>query len=211
MDKDGKVSAGNRAVVAEPDASDVGQMVRREVLRPVRAALSRRGRQGAELLLLRRTGLRRQRPALVGAVRRRVQEAQRLRHHAGTAGAVQGHRPAHAEDPARLQRRDGGAERGGLLQAGLRLAPAARHDHGLRPRRPRPATSSSSATTSAPNAGTRAPAPTSPAWARTSSRPRSPPPSRISTSGRASGSKASTAAAGARPRPASWTRRSPIS
>ena len=45
----------------------VGQVVRREVLRPVRAAFPRRRRQGAELLLLRRTGVRRQRQPLVGA------------------------------------------------------------------------------------------------------------------------------------------------
>ena len=47
---------------------------------------------------------------------------------------------ARARPKVRLDytRRDGGAGGGGLLPAGLRLAPAARHDLRLRPRRPRP-------------------------------------------------------------------------
>ncbi len=124
-------------MVAQPAAPDGREVVRGEVLRPLRAALPRRGRPGAELLLLRRAAVRGGRAAVVGAVRRRVPPAQGLRHHARAARPVQGHRPAHAQGAARLQRRDGRPGRGGLLQAGVRLAPAARDDDGLRPRRAR--------------------------------------------------------------------------
>ena len=90
-------------------------------------------------------------------------------------------------------------DRGRLLQAGLRLAPAARHDLRLRPRRPRPQRRRVRRLLPhpalEPGPGLR---PARPGRA-TSSRTRWPAPSPTSTSARASGSKATTAAAGARP------------
>ena len=164
--------------------------------------ISRRGRQGAELLLLRRT-----RASASAAISGRRSFAEEFKKRKGYD--ITPELPALFKDigprtpKIRLDYSDvmvALTEEGYFKpifdwhqQRGMTMG----CDHGGRGR-----TSSSSATTSARSAGCKAPAPTSRTWARTSSRPRSPLRSRISTSGRGSGSKASTAAAGARPRPA---------